>query len=51
MKYADYDWLTEKGGFVILNNGAEFSVTYFIMLKLIFDVHQRWSFPPVLITG
>lgn len=28
----NYTWLTEKGGFVILNNGIEFAVTYLIML-------------------
>ena len=28
----NYAWLTEKGNFVILNNGIEFGVTYFIML-------------------
>jgi uncharacterized membrane protein YphA (DoxX/SURF4 family) len=28
----NYDWLTEKGGFVILNNGIEFAVTYLFML-------------------
>ena len=28
----NYEWLTEKGGFVILNNGIEFAVTYLLML-------------------
>lgn len=28
----NYSWLTEKGNFVILNNGIEFAVTYLIML-------------------
>jgi len=28
----NYAWLTEKGSFVILNNGIEFGVTYFLML-------------------
>jgi uncharacterized membrane protein YphA (DoxX/SURF4 family) len=28
----NYGWLTEKGGFVILNNGIEFGVTYLVML-------------------
>jgi putative oxidoreductase len=28
----NYDWLTQNGSFVVLNNGIEFSVTYFIML-------------------
>jgi len=28
----NYAWLTEKGNFVILNNGIEFGVTYLLML-------------------
>jgi uncharacterized membrane protein YphA (DoxX/SURF4 family) len=32
----NYNWLTEKGNFVILNNGIEFGVTYFIMLLTLF---------------
>lgn len=35
-KYGNYQWLTEKGGFVILNNGIEFAATYFIMLLSLF---------------
>jgi len=31
-EHGNYDWLTEKGSFVILNNGIEFGVTYLIML-------------------
>ncbi len=31
-EYGNYAWLTEKGDFVILNNGIEFAVTYFVML-------------------
>ena len=31
-EHGDYNWLTEKGSFVILQNGAEFVVTYIIML-------------------
>lgn len=31
----NYGWLTEKGGFVILNNGIEFAVTYLIMLMVL----------------
>ena len=27
-----YDWLTENGNLVILNNGIEFSAPHFIML-------------------
>lgn len=29
---ANYEWLTEHGSLVILNNGIEFATTYFIML-------------------
>jgi uncharacterized membrane protein YphA (DoxX/SURF4 family) len=32
MQHGDWDRLTEFGNFVILNNGVEFAVTYFIML-------------------
>jgi len=31
-EYGNYDWLTEKGSFVILQNGAEFVITYITML-------------------
>jgi len=31
-EHGNYEWLTENGSFVILNNGIEFAVTYFIML-------------------
>ncbi len=31
-EYANYDWITENGSLVILNNGVEFAATYFIML-------------------
>ncbi|MDP1539354.1 MAG: DoxX family protein [Moraxellaceae bacterium] len=30
--HGNYEWLTESGNFVILNNGVEFAVTYMIML-------------------
>ena len=33
--HGNYDWLTETGNFVILNNGIEFAVTYAIMLLVI----------------
>lgn len=33
--YGNYDWLTETGNFVILNNGVEFGMTYFIMLLVL----------------
>lgn len=35
-EHGDYDWLTEKGSVVILNNGIEFAATYFIMLLSLF---------------
>ena len=31
-EHANYSWLTENGSFVMLNNGIEFSATYFVML-------------------
>lgn len=31
-EHGNYEWLTESGKFVILNNGIEFAATYFIML-------------------
>ncbi len=34
----NYDWLTENGSFVILNNGIEFAATYFIMLLVLFFI-------------
>jgi hypothetical protein len=37
-QYGDYDWLTEQGSFVVLNNGVEFAVTYAIMLLMLFFV-------------
>ena len=33
--HGNYDWLTETGNFVILNNGIEFAATYAIMLLVI----------------
>ena len=35
-QYGNYDWLTEQGSFVVLNNGIEFATTYFIMLLVLF---------------
>ncbi|MGR8929658.1 MAG: HvfX family Cu-binding RiPP maturation protein [Gammaproteobacteria bacterium] len=32
----DYQWLTENGSFVVLNNGIEFAATYFVMLLVLF---------------
>lgn len=37
-QHAHYDWLTEKGSFVVLNNGIEFAATYFIMLLMLFFI-------------
>ncbi len=34
----NYEWLTEQGSFVILNNGIEFAATYFIMLLTLFFI-------------
>ena len=34
--HGNYDWLSEHGSFVVLNNGIEFSATYFIMLLVLF---------------
>ena len=40
----NYGWLTEKGGFVILNNGIEFGVTYLLMLfSLLFTGGGRFT--------
>ena len=35
---ANYEWLTENGSLVILNNGIEFATTYFIMLLVLFFI-------------
>ncbi len=35
-EYGNYDWLTGRGSFVILNNGIEFAATYFVMLLSLF---------------
>jgi putative oxidoreductase len=43
-EHGNYSWLTEKGGFVILNNGIEFAVTYFVMLlTLLFTGGGRYT--------
>lgn len=42
-EHGNYSWLTEKGSFVVLNNGIEFAATYFIMLlMLLFSGAGRW---------
>lgn len=39
----NFDWLTETGNFVILNNGIEFAATYFIILMaLVVYGAGRW---------
>ncbi len=35
-EHGNYDWLSEKGTFVVLNNGIEFAATYFVMLLSLF---------------
>jgi len=37
-KNGNTDWLYEKGNIVVLNNGIEFSTTYFIMLLALFFI-------------
>jgi uncharacterized membrane protein YphA (DoxX/SURF4 family) len=35
-EHGHYDWLTGRGSIVILNNGIEFAITYFVMLFSLF---------------
>jgi uncharacterized membrane protein YphA (DoxX/SURF4 family) len=43
-EHGNYTWLTEKGGYVILNNGIEFGVTYLVMLlSLLFTGGGRFT--------
>ncbi len=37
-QHGNYDWLTENGSIVILNNGIEFAATYSIMLLVLFFI-------------
>lgn len=37
-EHGNISWLTEAGDFVILNNGIEFAVTYFVMLLALFFI-------------
>jgi len=37
-EHGNYDWLTDQGSFVVLNNGIEFAATYFIMLLALFFI-------------
>jgi putative oxidoreductase len=34
----NYEWLTSSGKFVVLNNGIEFAMIYFIMLLSLFFI-------------
>lgn len=34
-QHGDYQWLTETGSFVVLNNGIEFAMTYALMLLVL----------------
>ncbi len=43
-EYGNYEWLTESGNFVVLNNGVEFAATYFIMcMALLFIGGGRYA--------
>jgi uncharacterized membrane protein YphA (DoxX/SURF4 family) len=35
-EHGHYEWLTETGNFVVLNNGIEWAATYFVMLLALF---------------
>lgn len=37
-EYGNYEWLTQNGNFVVLNNGIEFAATYLIMLLVLFFI-------------
>lgn len=37
-QFGNYEWMTENGNFVVLNNGIEFAATYFIMLLVLFFI-------------
>ena len=37
-EHGNYEWLTENGSIVVLNNGIEFAATYFIMLLALFFI-------------
>jgi putative oxidoreductase len=37
-EHGNYDWLTEQGSLVVLNNGIEFAATYFVMLLVLFFI-------------
>ncbi|TKB57363.1 HvfX family Cu-binding RiPP maturation protein [Ferrimonas aestuarii] len=35
-EHGNYEWLTSSGKFVVLNNGIEFAITYFVMLLALY---------------
>lgn len=37
-QHGNYEWITEHGSLVMLNNGIEFAATYFIMLLTLFFI-------------
>ncbi len=37
-EHGDYSWLTENGGFAVINNGIEFAATFFVMLLALFFI-------------
>lgn len=37
-QHGNYEWLTEHGSLVMLNNGIEFAATYFVMLLALFFI-------------
>jgi len=37
-EHGNYEWLTENGSIVMLNDGIEFAATYFIMLLVLFFI-------------
>ncbi|MBT8445891.1 MAG: DoxX family protein [Gammaproteobacteria bacterium] len=42
-KHGNYDWLTERGSFVVSNNGIEWAATYFLMVMALFFIGGgRW---------
>lgn len=41
-EHGNYQWLTETGTYVVLNNGIEFAATYFILLLSLFFTGAGW---------
>lgn len=37
-EHGNYNWLTEHGSLVVLNNGIEWAATYFVMLLALFVI-------------